>query len=1170
MKLIKGVIAAVRSFFEKIIDRLRDPSRSFKERVFILLTMVTDVVIIFALVGDIIYKESMAEIIAIIATILLVPVITFIAVRKKKVQAAVLIIVSGMVFLLLPILFYFGGGVEGGGVLWLIFAYLYTGLVLSGMWRGVMVVVLTIEAIGFYLDAYFHPERVVQHSRSMFYVDSLLSIIIVGLVCCLMVWFEEWLFSEENKRARKEAEKVEEINRSQNRFFSSMSHEIRTPINTILGSNELILRQEDASDEIIKDANNIQGAGKMLLALINDILDFSKIEAGSMDIVPVEYRVGDLVSEIVNMIWLKAQEKGLAFHVYIDPNVPSGLYGDEVRIKQILINLLNNAVKYTQEGSVTLHVESEYSVDNQVLLNISVIDTGMGIKQESLPYLFDAFRRVDQEKNRFIEGTGLGLSIVKQLVELMGGEITVNSVYTQGSTFTVSLMQNISDPDAVGDINISSDSDAVKRTKYEASFIAPECRILIVDDNEMNLQVEQKLLQDTIIMIDTATSALEALGKTLSLRYDVILMDHLMPEMDGIECLKRIRSQTGGLNQDVPVVVLTANAGSQNRELYNTSGFDGYLVKPVSGMQLERTLLMHLPEEKVIRLSADSYEKEEMNTAKGYRRKIPVLIASSTTCDLPDTLVAQLQIELLPFLVDTDDYLFRDKTEIVSDELIRYMSVEGHHARSTAPDVEDYVAFFSGLLRRSQHVIYISMADGASRDHALATEAAQTFENVTVIDSGGVSSATGILTLIAYKLAQQNEPVEKIISELQTVRKKIHCSFILADTGFMTRSGYINERRNAIMKTLWLRPSIRTRNNRLTIGRIFMGSRLQCYEKYIRMSLPIGFHPDPDVLFVTYADIAEEELVWIEEEIRKRSKFSRIIFQKATAAIASNCGPGTFGLLYMDKGEKSYHLDTLFGKEREGSAENQTVADARPATAAETAESAQNGKQTDGTGAAGNAGAGRTGNAENTAVDDTEEPAGTEWYETLTGIDGREALKNSGGEETLRFALQVFYDSIEERKAELCDFYSKEDWKNYTIKVHALKSSARIIGAKDLSDKALRLEEAGKAGNTGLIRKEHEQLMADYQAYREYLSGLFENPAEENDTQEERPVADAALMESVYETLKEGAQDMDYSKLEDAFAEMEGYEIPEAEAEKYKALKACFDGFDYDGMLALL
>ena len=248
-----------------------------------------------------------------------------------------------------------------------------------------------------------------------------------------------------------------------------MSHEIRTPINTIIGLNEIILR-ESTSEEVAENARNIQGASRLLLSLINDILDISKIKSGKMEIVNVSYETGSLFSEIVNMIWIKAKEKGLEFKLHVDPSIPSMLCGDEVRIKQVLINLLNNAVKYTSEGSVTLSVRCERLSINRVRVWYSVEDTGQGVKKENIPYIFNAFRRVDEERNRYIEGTGLGLSIVQQLVELMGGEISVNSVYTKGSTFIVRLDQDILDDEELGTFTLASRSRAHDGEPYRQSF----------------------------------------------------------------------------------------------------------------------------------------------------------------------------------------------------------------------------------------------------------------------------------------------------------------------------------------------------------------------------------------------------------------------------------------------------------------------------------------------------------------------------------------------------------------------------------------------------------------------------------------------------------------------------------------------------------------------------
>ena len=499
------------TLFKRIRAIIYDPSRSINERIYIFLTIVAMMILALALAGDIVYNDSVVEIATLIVTLLILPILAYIGIRFDKLGIIIKLVSLLMIFVVVPIAFFFGGGVTGSAIPWLVFCYLYIGLVLTGWWRRTSLLTLIIVTLVMFTLAYYHPDWLPKRDMGVLYIDAALAVIEVGIICFVMTWFQNRLFIGENERAREETKRVEELNRSQNRFFSSMSHEIRTPINSILGLNEIILRQDDASDEIIKDAGNIQGAGRMLLALINDILDFSKIEAGKMDIVPVNYNIASLISEIANMIWMRAEQKGLDFNIEIDPTIPAELYGDEIRIKQILVNLINNAVKYTNEGSVTLHVEKENLQGDQVVLMFSVIDTGMGIKQDAIPHLFDAFQRIDEEKNSKIEGTGLGLTIVKNLVDLMGGRITVNSVYTQGSTFIVTLRQKVTRADAVGEINITGSTGTGRGEKYQAGFRAPDVSVLIVDDNEMNLEVERKLLEGTDISVDTAISGEEAL-----------------------------------------------------------------------------------------------------------------------------------------------------------------------------------------------------------------------------------------------------------------------------------------------------------------------------------------------------------------------------------------------------------------------------------------------------------------------------------------------------------------------------------------------------------------------------------------------------------------------------------------------------------------------------------
>ena len=582
---------------KRLRELLNDPELDYQSKSFVLLSVIALIGLFLAMISGIILGQSFAANLSVFVEFVLFSAIFLWAIYRNAIRKAMLLITAFLIFVFLPSAFFTSGGAAGGTPVWFAFTTLYVVMTLSGRPKKFFLVCNLIVVIICWWIGYTHPETITEFTRKEAFFDSFFTLLIVGVVMTALLSYQALLFRRENERVSNQKKEIEELNRAQNRFFSSMSHEIRTPINSILGLNEVILRQDDASDEIKNDAGAIQGAGKMLLALVNDILDFSRIEAGRMDIVPVQYRLDGLMSEIVNMILLQAKEKGLTFSAHIDPDVPSVLIGDEIRIRQIIINLLNNAVKYTESGTVNIEIRSVETGDDRINLIISVSDTGIGIREEVLPILFDAFARMDREKNRKIEGTGLGLSIVKQLTDLMDGDIKVDSTYGQGTTFTVTLPQEVSDPKKIGNINIMD--HASRNYIYESMFTAPEADILVVDDIKMNLMVVKKLLRETKVRIDTASSGHEALDMTLNKRYDVILMDHLMPEMDGIECLEYIRNQSGGMCTDVPVIVLTANVGGENNELYKEAGFDEILAKPVSGNSLEETLLRFIPRDKI-------------------------------------------------------------------------------------------------------------------------------------------------------------------------------------------------------------------------------------------------------------------------------------------------------------------------------------------------------------------------------------------------------------------------------------------------------------------------------------------------------------------------------------------------------------------------------------------
>lgn len=885
---------------KKLIQAIRNHNLDLQERLFRLLVLIGLTGLAIGTIGGILAGESRANIIPMIIAFVLLEGITYFALRFKKIQMGAVIIAAIIIYLLMPFNFLTSGGIYGGGPIWFLFGMVYVCLAIEGKIKYIFLVSSFIISGVCYYIAFFYPTLIVQHTLEMAYVDSIMSLAIVSMLTCGMILFQNAIYRKENVIVQKQKKAIEELNQTQNRFFSSMSHEIRTPINTIIGLNEMILR-EDVSDEVAADARSIQGASKMLLTLINDILDMSKIESGKMDIVPVTYDTGAMLSDIVNMIWVRARGKGLEFHIDVDQTLPSQLYGDEVRIKQILINVLNNAVKYTSEGSVTLSIQCKRLENGKAQISYSVTDTGMGIKKESIPYLFTAFKRVDEKKNRYIEGTGLGLSIVKQLVDLMDGDIAVNSVYTKGSTFVITLPQDVVGEAEIGELDFETRHELNVREHYKQSFEAPRAHVLIVDDNETNLMVAEKLLRDTKVKIDTVTNGEECLKKTLQKRYDVIFMDHLMPVMDGIECLHAIRTQTGGLNQDTPVVALTANAGGENQALYRKEGFDGYLLKPVSGIQLETELLRHLSRELVSTMNAEGSVGIVQSPVLEHRKKLLIMISTDSVCDLPKSLVQKHHIAVMPYRVVTEGGEFFDGIDAETDGILSYIGERGKNVRSEPPKEEDYEEFFADQLTRAQYIIHISMAKNVSQGYANALEASKIFDNVIVIDSGHLSSGMGLMVLRAAEYAADGMTADAIVNGMERMKMHVKTSFIVDSTEYLARSGRISSKINTLCKALMLHPIIVLRSSSMKVGEIIIGTKENARKKYITSTLTGMREIDKKILFITYAGMTKKELEDIEEQVKKKVSFEKVIYQKASPAISINCGPGSFGLLFVLK-----------------------------------------------------------------------------------------------------------------------------------------------------------------------------------------------------------------------------------------------------------------------------
>ena len=521
---------------------------------------------------------------------------------------------------------------------------------------------------------------------------------------------EEQLAMQEELAAKSEElekalQAAEEANRAKSGFVSNMSHEIRTPITAILGMNEMIRRESD-NESILSYADTIRSAGESLLGIISDILDFSKIEAGRMELTEEPYAPAEMIHDLYNLVGFRAEAKGLKLTFRIDPTIPKGLIGDELRIKQIIINLLTNAVKYTEKGEVTLDMKCEETDQKEqtVRLLIMVSDTGIGIKAEEMDKLFVAFDRLDLSHNRTIEGAGLGLSISRQLLHMMDSELRVESIYEKGSQFYFSLRQTISDPQGMGEFQLDNPSHSTRNPdEFKRYFTAPGRRVLVVDDTPMNLQVLTGLLKRSEMIIETASSGAECIRIFGEKDYDIVFLDYRMPELDGIETLHRLHELYPEKAKRTPIISLTASAILGDKEKLLREGFTDYLSKPVVVSEMEEMMTRYLgtgQEAKAAPSSEDSAAAPVPEEAAGAIQELPQELLA----------IAELNTEKgLEYCGDAEDYLFALETYAESVE-----EKAASLKKSLDEDrIDDYLLIVHSLKSMSKSVGALGLSDRA-------------------------------------------------------------------------------------------------------------------------------------------------------------------------------------------------------------------------------------------------------------------------------------------------------------------------------------------------------------------------------------------------------------------------------------------------------------------------
>lgn len=879
-----------------ILNSILNRERKLQDRMLRLLLVLGMIICMISLVETTLTSVGKQSIGQILILFVFTLIAFFSILRQKKVSAFVSVIVYTTVYLVFPALFLTGGGIRSGTPIWLLLGFVFLAFINTGKRFLISVIASVLECVGLYSYAMCNPDRIpVAYTEEMAYFDSCFSLLMVAVSILVLIRFQMFVLQQEKEVVVQQKNDLEELSDTKEKFFSNMSHELRSPINTIIGINEMILRQS-TDQEILEYAGNVQIASKMLLSLVNDILDFSQMEMNQMQIVEGAYYLQDLVQEMVDMIAIRMREKKLNFQVCVDENLPNHLLGDSRRIQQIILNLLTNAQKYTEQGSVTMTVYGEYIDDENLIIKCSVSDTGMGIRKEDLDLLFENYSRVNEEKTKRIEGTGLGLPITKELAKMMGGDIRVDSIYKKGSTFTVSIPQKVLSETAIGNIDFLENKRDVAKG-YVPLFIAPTARLLVVDDNAMNTMVVTKLLNQTKLQIDVAHSGEECLKLTKEKHYHLIMLDHRMPGLSGIETLHQIRKQENGLCKHTICFFFTAETEQKARQICEEYDFADFILKPIVGEKLEKVLARYLPSEYVESMQETALaEGKKKNTTVLYKKKVG--ICTDCVSDLSEDIIEQLGISVMYLYIRTPKGRFADTREITIDSMTRLHRPEATVEADSA-SVEEYEEFFASNLMKAEQVIYISMAKGAGRTYGNALKAAESFGNVHVVDSGLISGGQGLLTIRAARMVQSGMRCEEILQTLKDEKQRISSRFLLPNVSHIYKRGYVDRFHYNVFSRLGLHPTFGIINGNARIAGFYVGHRERIWRSFVRSQF-FGRKKwiDRRSIIVSYTGCNPEEMEWLKEEILKQVKFENYIEVEASFSTACSAGIGSIGISF--------------------------------------------------------------------------------------------------------------------------------------------------------------------------------------------------------------------------------------------------------------------------------
>lgn len=619
--ILKKLLAFIRHFFS--------PDLPTDLILFNIITIIGFMGGIVAIPFNLVNSASPALTLVILISIVIDVICIYMANYKNRLKNATIAVCFVVGVAIFPVMFFLTGGINSGMACWFSLGLIFIFMLLDGMDFVFMLLTDIAIIIGCYVISYYHPDYVIRldTTQSVFF-DVIQSMLISSFAIGAIIKFQKSIYVslykqasinnddllEKTLQAKKAERLAQTATEAKSNFLANMSHEIRTPINTIMGMDEMILRE--TSDKVVEEyALDIKTASQNLLSLINDILDITKIESGKMGLVTGEYQFMSLMHDVLNNVTLRAKEKGLDVRLNIANDIPCDMLGDDIRIRQILTNILTNAVKYTQEGYIEISASCKRLYDNTVDLSFSVKDTGIGIKQEDIKRMFESFERLEENRNRNIEGAGLGMAITQNLLKMMGSALEVESVYGKGSEFSFTINQEIVNDEHIGDFEHKL-RQLTANYEYSTSFEAPKAHFLVVDDNTMNRKVFTALLKEPKVNVTEAASGEECLALIKKEHFDMIFLDHMMPGMDGVETFKQMATLEGNKCLRTPVIALTANAIAGAKERYMTMGFHGFLSKPIVPGQLEKMIRDFLPHDLMEHHEIDARDEARMNRVK--------------------------------------------------------------------------------------------------------------------------------------------------------------------------------------------------------------------------------------------------------------------------------------------------------------------------------------------------------------------------------------------------------------------------------------------------------------------------------------------------------------------------------------------------------------------------